>query len=243
MTEVHDTTPPPLDARDGARDKRLSAEDGDRSRRDRSFYAPGAMGRAAHPSCDVQSQAVHQTGEVRQNQPGDGLISVAHPISILVVNDQPRDLIALEAALGSVECNLVTANSGHDALQCLLAQDFAVIILDIEMPIIDGFETARLIRERDRSRSTPIIFLTAYDPDGLRVPDGYRLGAVDYIHTPIDTFVLHSKVTAFVEVFREALAKEERAAESNQIGADELRHVSGRLASFKGAGGFRTSQV
>src|SRR5688500_17777938 len=78
-----------------------AAEDRDRSRRDWSFYPPGAIARAARP-CDVPSQAVQQTGEVRQCQPGDGLISVAHPISIMVVNDQPRDLIALEAALGSL---------------------------------------------------------------------------------------------------------------------------------------------
>jgi CheY-like chemotaxis protein len=161
---------------------------------------------------------------------------MTHHISILVVNDQPRDLLALQAALESVECELVTARSGHDALQSVLAQDFAVIVLDIDMPVMDGFETARLIRERQRSRSTPIIFVTAYDPDGLRVSDGYGLGAVDYIYMPVDPYVLRSKVTAFVELFRESLAHEERAAELNKIATDELRHVSGRLivAAIKG---------
>jgi CheY-like chemotaxis protein len=154
---------------------------------------------------------------------------MTHRISILVVNDQPRDLLALQAALGSVECELVTATSGPKALQCVLAQDFAVIVLDIDMPDMDGFETARLIRERQRSHSTPIIFVTAYDPDGLRASDGYGLGAVDYIYIPVDPYVLRSKVTAFVELFRESLANEERAAELHQIASDELRHVSGRL--------------
>jgi CheY-like chemotaxis protein len=179
---------------------------------------------------------MQQTGEVRQRQQRNGLIFLAHRISILVVNDQPRDLVALKAALDGVECDLVTADSGHDALQCVLAQDFAVIVLDVRMPIMDGFETASLIRERQRSRSTPIIFLTAYDPDGMRIPDGYRLGAVDYIYTPVDPFVLRSKVIAFVELFRESLTKEEQAAEFSQMSGDELRRVSGRLvlAAIKG---------
>jgi CheY-like chemotaxis protein len=174
-------------------------------------------------------KAVHQTGEVQQSQQANGLISLPHAISILVVDDQPRNLIAVEAALASVECDIVTTNSGHGALQCVLAQDFAVIVLDIQMPIMDGFETASLIRARQRSRSTPVIFLTAHDPDGLRVPEGYRLGAVDYIYTPVDPYVLRSKVTAFVELFRAALANEESTAGLHQIAVHELLDVNGQL--------------
>jgi CheY-like chemotaxis protein len=154
---------------------------------------------------------------------------LSHPISILVVDDEPRNLIALEAALASVECNVVTATSGSDALKAVLAQDFAVIVLDIRMPIMDGFETASLIRERQRSGSTPIIFLTAHDPAGSRVPDGYRLGAVDYIYMPVDSYVLRSKVTAFVELFRDTLAKQERTAELSQTAADHLREVNTQI--------------
>jgi CheY-like chemotaxis protein len=156
-------------------------------------------------------------------------MSLPHPISILLVDDEPHNLIALEAALASVECNLVLANSGHDALKCVLAQDFAVIVLDIQMPIMNGFETASLIRERQQSGSTPIIFLTAHDPAGSRVTDGYRLGAVDYIYTPVDPYVLRSKVAAFVELFRDALVKEERTATLNEIAADDLRDANGRI--------------
>src|SRR6185503_2664050 len=93
-------------------------------------------------------------------------LPLAHPISILLVDDQPRNVVAMQAALASIDCNLVTAHSGRDALKCLLNQDFAAIVLDIHMPGMDGFETASLIRSRDRSRSTPIIFLTADDRVG-----------------------------------------------------------------------------
>src|SRR6266851_765109 len=104
------------------------------------------------------------------------------PVSVLVVDDQAGNVVALEVALARVDCSLVTATSGRDALKCLLAQDFAVIVLDIHMPDMDGFETASLIRARERSRSTPIIFLTADNRTGVRVREGYRLGAVDYIY-------------------------------------------------------------
>ena len=88
-------------------------------------------------------------------------------ISVLVVDDEPGNVVALEAALASVDCRLVRAHSGRDALRRVLKQDFAVILLDIRMPIMDGFETARY-RSRSHSRATPIIFMTAYDPAGRR---------------------------------------------------------------------------
>jgi signal transduction histidine kinase len=135
------------------------------------------------------------------------------PISILVVDDQPSNVVALEAALAGIDCRLVKAHSGRGALRCLLGQDFAVIVLDIHMPELDGFETARLIRARDRSQSTPIIFLTADDRTGERVLEGYRLGAVDYIYKPYAPEVLRAKVAVFVDLFRKTAALEEQAAE------------------------------
>src|SRR6202035_96842 len=99
-------------------------------------------------------------------------------VSVLIVDDEPRNVLALEAALADVDCRLVQAYSGLDALKCVLAQDFAVIVLDIHMPVMDGFETAILIRARERSHLTPIMFLTADDRRGARVLEGYRLGAV-----------------------------------------------------------------
>jgi two-component system sensor histidine kinase/response regulator len=143
-----------------------------------------------------------------------------HPISILAVDDQPHNIVALEAALANVDCTLVKAYSGRDALKCLLTQDFAVIVLDIHMPGMDGFETASLIRARDRSHSTPIIFLTADDRGGPRVLEGYRLGAVDYIYKPFDADILRAKVAIFVELFRKTVALEQRTAELTQVTAD-----------------------
>ena len=143
-------------------------------------------------------------------------MSEQHPVSILVVDDKPRNVVALQAALASVECKLVTAESGLDALKCVLAQDFAVILLDVRMPGMDGFETASLIRARERSHSTPIIFLTAADVDGARAMEGYRLGAVDYIHKPLDLDILRSKVTFFVDLFQKTAALQ-------QVTSDLLR--------------------
>ena len=138
------------------------------------------------------------------------------PVSILIVDDQPRNVVAMEAALSKVDCKLVAAHSGRDALKCLLAQDFAVILLDVHMPEMGGFETASLIRLRERSRSTPIIFLTADDRTGARVREGYQLGAVDYIYKPFDPDILRAKVAVFVELFRKTVALEQRTAEDRK---------------------------
>src|SRR6202047_3440597 len=123
---------------------------------------------------------------------------VQPPLSVLLVDDERRNVLALEAALVTVDCRLVKAHSGPDALKCVLAQDFAVIVLDVHMPGMDGFETARMIRAREKSRLTPIIFLTADDRRGARVLEGYGLGAVDYMYKPFDAEILRAKVAVFV---------------------------------------------
>ena len=144
-------------------------------------------------------------------------------ISILVVDDEPRNVIALQAALASVDCTLVKAQSGLEALKCVLAQDFAVIVLDVHMPVMDGFETASLIRERERSHATPIIFLTADERGGPRVLEGYRLGAVDYIYKPFNPEILRAKVAIFVELFRKTAALEQRTTELTEVTAELVR--------------------
>ncbi len=101
-------------------------------------------------------------------------------VNILLVDDNVKNLLALEGILDSLGQNLVRANSGEEALRCLLHQDFAVILIDVQMPGMDGFETASLIRERERSQHTPIIFLTAFSTSDSFVFQGYSLGAVDY---------------------------------------------------------------
>src|SRR6185295_13475516 len=123
-------------------------------------------------------------------------------VSILLVDDHPENLLALEALLTDLGQNLVRAASGMEALRLLLHQEFALILLDVDMPIINGFETAELIRQRERNRHTPIIFLTAINKAEQHVFKGYSLGAVDYLTKPFVAEVLRSKVVAFVELHK-----------------------------------------
>jgi len=123
-------------------------------------------------------------------------------VNILLVDDQPNNLLALESILGEMDERLVRADSGRAALRALLDQEFAVILLDVQMPDLDGFETASLIRQRKKSRDTPIIFLTAINQSEMHVYRGYELGAVDYIFKPLNADVLRAKVSVFVELFR-----------------------------------------
>jgi len=124
-------------------------------------------------------------------------------VNILLVDDNPSNLLALETILQAPDRNLVRASSGEDALRFLLDDDAAVILLDVHMPSISGLETAALIRGRERTRGVPIIFLTAYDSAGdSHISQGYSLGAVDYIIKPIDPEALKSKVAVFVELYR-----------------------------------------
>lgn len=132
-------------------------------------------------------------------------------VNVLLVDDRPENLVALQAILNSPSYNLVQANSGAEALRCLLNQDFAVILLDVQMPGMDGFETATLIRSRDRSRSTPIIFITAFSSNDTHVFKGYSLGAVDYLFKPLKPEILTSKVQVFVELFQKTVEVKQQA--------------------------------
>jgi signal transduction histidine kinase/DNA-binding response OmpR family regulator len=117
-----------------------------------------------------------------------------------MVDDRPEKLLALEAVLADLSLTLVRAHSGREALRCLLSQEFACILLDINMPGMDGFETASLIRQRKSSEHTPIIFVTAYH-DEVFMSRGYSLGAVDYILQPVVPEILRSKVSVFVDLY------------------------------------------
>jgi PAS domain S-box-containing protein len=123
-------------------------------------------------------------------------------VNILLVDDQPANLLALESILAESGQNLVKAESGRAALKALLDREFAVILLDVQMPDLNGFETASLVRDRDKSRDTPIIFLTALSRNETNVFRGYELGAVDYIFKPFHPEVLKAKINVFVELFR-----------------------------------------
>src|SRR5215211_613235 len=135
------------------------------------------------------------------------------PVNILLVDDHSENVLALEAILEPLGQNLVKANSGEEALKQLLRHDFAVILLDVQMPGMDGFETAQLIHGRERSRHTPIIFLTAINTSDSQVSRGYEVGAVDYLLKPIDAGILLSKVAVFVELYRKNALVERQAAE------------------------------
>jgi len=123
-------------------------------------------------------------------------------VGVLIVDDEAANLLAMKSILAGPDRRLVLVSSGRDALRVLLTEDFAVVLLDVRMPDVDGIETARLIRSRPRSAATPIIFLTAASPDDDQVSLGYAVGAVDYVFKPVNPMILDSKVAVFVDVFR-----------------------------------------
>src|SRR5438477_1781089 len=144
---------------------------------------------------------------------------------ILLVDEETKSLFDLQQLLSTLDQNLMVAQSGEEALRLALKNDFSVILLDVRMPGIDGFETARLIRSRERSKSTPIIFLTAAADEMTSMFRGYEVGAVDYLMKPVVPEVLKSKVSVFVELHR----KSERLRESE----DKLRRLAAHLISVR----------
>jgi CheY-like chemotaxis protein len=163
-------------------------------------------------------------------------------VSILLVDDMEDNLLALEAALGGLRQNLVRANSGEAALKAVLRQEFAVILLDVLMPGMDGFDTAAHIKRLDQTRTVPIIFLTGIDSEGGQPVRGYAAGAVDYLTKPFDPWVLRAKVSVFVELYRKNCQLQEQAAQLRGLLGDEpgsrtaigvLVSVSTRLAAVE----------
>jgi serine phosphatase RsbU (regulator of sigma subunit) len=151
-------------------------------------------------------------------------------VNILLVDDDPRNLFVLETVLQGLGQNVVRAQSGRAALRCLLNDDFAVILMDVRMPDMDGFETAALIRQRRKSQDTPIIFLTAFEKDDLQMFKGYSVGAVDYLHKPIVPEVLRAKVAVFVEIFQKSEQIRQQAERVRQL---EQRAHERQLAEVK----------
>ena len=153
---------------------------------------------------------------------------------ILLVDDRPENLLALEAILSSLDQILVRATSGEEALKALLADDYAVILLDVQMPGMDGFETASHIKRRERTRDIPIIFLTAIDREPEHAFRGYSAGAVDYLAKPFDPWILRAKVAVFVELYLKSQQLQEQAALlraqlEGSDRADVLDELLGRL--------------
>ena len=152
---------------------------------------------------------------------------MARQARILLVDDRPGNLVALEAILSSLNQILVPVRSGEQAVQAMLADEYAVVLLDIMMPGMDGFETARQIKRHAKSRDVPIIFLTAATMQPEQAFRGYAAGAVDYLAKPFDPWVLKSKVQVFVDLY---LKREESAL--NQLSAS-LRAVEESLALLR----------
>src|SRR6188768_1310797 len=126
------------------------------------------------------------------------------PIQILIVDDEPKNLVVLETVLNDPDYRLVRAQSADEALLALVAEQFALLILDIRMPGMTGFELAEVIKKRKKTSQVPIIFLTAYYSEDQHVLEGYGSGAVDYLHKPVNAQILRSKVAVFVELYRKS---------------------------------------
>ena len=165
---------------------------------------------------------------------------------ILLVDDRAANLVALEAILGSLNQSLVRAGSGEDALRALLHDDFALILLDAQMPGMDGFETATRIKARERTKDVPIIFLTANDFDTHLAYRGYATGAADFLAKPFDPWLLRAKVQVFVDLWhasRKLSAQadllrrslDERAAQPGRVDVDVVADLRSRLAGVEEA--------
>ena len=154
-------------------------------------------------------------------------------VSILLVDDRPEKLLALEAVLEDLGQTIVRAYSGREALRHVLNHEFAVILLDVNMPGMDGFETAQLIRQRKSSQHVPIIFITAMG-DEMHAARGYALGAVDYILSPVVPEVLRSKVAVFVDLFKKT-EQVKRQAESLSSRASQLQKLAAASVAINGA--------
>ncbi|MDB4884143.1 MAG: ATP-binding region ATPase domain protein [Gemmatimonadetes bacterium] len=151
----------------------------------------------------------------------------AAPVEILLVDDRPENLLALEAILEPLNQTLIRAHSGDEALRKLLLHDFAVILLDVQMPGINGFETARLIKARERTKYIPIIFLTAISKDEEYVFEGYQVGAVDYLAKPFQPDILRSKVNVFVDLYlkQKQLSTQQVLLQASELRELELKHM------------------
>lgn len=163
------------------------------------------------------------------NAPEVPLVDVTRS-AILIVDDNPHNLAAFEASLEGIHADVIRASSGQQALRCLLERDFAVIVLDVKMPDLDGFETAKIIRSRSRTQHTPIIFATAYSRDDTQVLEAYKMGAVDFLFKPITSEVLRAKVSVFIELRRRA---EEVRVQAEQLREHQRREHERVLAEEK----------
>lgn len=173
----------------------------------------------------------------RPATPGGGRVA-----KVLLVDDRRENLIAVAALLQGLPLEPVAVTSGEEALKKLLVDDFAVILLDAQMPGMDGFETASHIKARERTRHIPIIFLTAADRDAQLALRGYATGAVDYLTKPIDAWVLRAKISVFLDLWhksRELATQAATVREHEQRWRQAMESVDAALSALRGADGVR----
>src|ERR1700750_25361 len=159
----------------------------------------------------------------------DGLaVDEAERPRVLLVDDDERNLLAVQSVLEDLG-DIVTARSGEEALRHLLKGEFAVILLDVYMPGMDGYETAQIIRSREQTRGIPIVFLSAVNKEAEHLLRGYSMGAVDYVFKPVDPIILRSKVAVFVELFEKSKEVERKARHEQALLDANLRANAARL--------------
>ena len=179
-----------------------------------------AMGTSAGASHGATTPAARAAADAMRNA-ADSLPPLE--VRILVVDDDGRNLLAMRETLSELGATVVLAKSGEEALKRVLDQDFAAILMDVHMPGMDGYETAELIRNRQKSRHIPILFLTAINKDEMHIFRGYSAGAVDYMFKPVDPVILRSKVAVFVELYRKTEEVKRQAAARERLLAENFR--------------------
>jgi len=148
--------------------------------------------------------------------------------SILIVDDRYENLLVLEAWLADFDLNIVKAGSGDEALERLLEQDFALVLMDVQMPGMDGFETAELMRGIERTKKVPIIFVTAASKEDIHIFKGYEAGAVDYLLKPLNPQILQSKVSVFVRLHQQSRELQKTIADLS-MALGEIKTLRGIL--------------
>jgi PAS domain S-box-containing protein len=180
---------------------------------------------AAKDASGRDSLSDHEAGMHETTPTSDTLSS--QKVNILLVDDEPANLLAVEGILADLDANLVKASSGKEALRLVQEREFAVVLLDVQMQGLDGFETAKRMRSREKSRHTPIIFLTAFETERPVIEAAYTLGAVDFLVKPLLPVILKAKVTGFVELFQKT---EQIKRQAEQLRRVERREFEQRLA-------------
>ncbi|PID80865.1 hybrid sensor histidine kinase/response regulator [bacterium DOLZORAL124_64_63] len=161
---------------------------------------------------------------------------MSHPekLKILLVDDRPENLLSLKTLLEGPDLEFLLAESGNEALNLMLDHDLALVLLDVQMPGMDGFEVAELMRRNMRTRHVPIIFVTAINKERRHQFHGYEAGAVDYLFKPLDPFIIRSKVNVFLEIKRQQLGRKKLLVELNQAN-NRLQEISARKSEFLAA--------